>query len=165
VAIIRVVDDEGREVEAGEVGEMVVRGPHLMTGYSGEGRDSLWHYTNDLGIRHRDGSYDFVGPKLAMIKTGGENVYPAEVELALREHPAVSEGCVIGIDDPVWGQTLRAVIELKDGETASQADLDAFCRERLAGYKRPRSYVFIQSFPRNGPFVDRDQVSRLYGSQ
>ena len=115
-AQLRIVDDDGRELPAGEVGEICVRGPTVMNGYwrrpelNAQRQRGGWHHTRDLGRREADGSLTFVGPKLQMIKSGAENVYPAEVEGCLRRHPAVADAAVIGVPDATWVQCVKAMI-------------------------------------------------------
>lgn len=160
-AEIRVVDDEGREVPRGEVGEIVVRGPMVTRGYwnlpeaTAQAFQNMpnegWFRTGDGGRMAEDGHL-FIADRLKdMVITGGENVYPAEVEAALRGHPAVSEAAVIGLPDARWGETVHAVVVLKpdaDLDPAAVADtLQAWCRTRLAGYKCPRSVAVRPSMP------------------
>jgi acyl-CoA synthetase (AMP-forming)/AMP-acid ligase II len=165
---VRIVDDDGREVAPGEVGEIVVRGPTVMVAYHGRddlnaqrGRDG-WHHTNDLGRREDDGSLSFVGPKARLIKSAAENIYPAEVEACLRQHPAVRDVCVIGVPDPRWVQSVRAVVVAESDVT--EDELIAHCRDRIASYKKPRSVVFTDALPRTAQgMVDRDAVDDRFG--
>jgi acyl-CoA synthetase (AMP-forming)/AMP-acid ligase II len=160
-AEIRVVDDEGREVPRGEVGEIVVRGPMVTRGYwnlpeaTAQAFQNMpnqgWFRTGDGGRMAEDGHL-FIADRLKdMVITGGENVYPAEVEAALRAHPAVSEAAVIGLPDARWGETVHAVVVLKpeaDLDPAAVADtLQAWCRTRLAGYKCPRGFSVRRDMP------------------
>ena len=147
-AQVRILDDAGNELLPGEVGEIAVRGPTVMCGYwrrpeltAARQRDG-WHRTNDLGKREADGSVTFVGPKMQMIKSGAENVYPAEVEGCLRQHPAVADCAVIGVPDPVWVQSVKAIVQLKPGAQASAEELIEHCRARIASYKKPRLVEF-----------------------
>ena len=123
-----------------------------------------WHRTNDLGKRLEDGSLVFVGPKTTMIKSGVENIYPAEVEACLRQHQDVADVCVIGVPDPTWDQNVKAVIVRKPG-TAVEADaLIEHCRAQLASYKKPKIVEFTESLPRSAVgFVDREAVDKLFG--
>jgi acyl-CoA synthetase (AMP-forming)/AMP-acid ligase II len=154
VAQIRILDDEGRECVPAEVGEICVRGPTVMNGYwrrpelNALRQRGGWHRTNDLGRREADGSLTFVGPKVQMIKSGAENIYPAEVEGCLRQHPAVQDAGVIGVPDPTWVQSVKAVVVLKPGAQASEQALIEHCRERIASYKKPRHVVFASALPR-----------------
>ena len=154
VAQLRILDDEGHELPPGEVGEICVRGPTVMNGYwrrpelNGQRQRGGWHRTNDLGRREADGSLSFIGPKLQMIKSGAENIYPAEVEGCLRQHPAVADAGVIGVPDATWVQSVKAVVVLKDGAQVSEQALIEHCRARIASYKKPRQVVFAGALPR-----------------
>ena len=167
---VRIVNEEGNELPVGETGEIVARGPLAMVGYYNaedenerRQRDD-WHHTNDLGRREPDGTITFVGPKTELIKTGVENVYPAEVEGALTRHPAVAEAVVIGVPDPVWDQSVKAVVKLHAGQSATEEDLIEHVRSLLASYKKPRYVDFVDDFPRlTSGWVDRDAVKAAHG--
>jgi len=117
-----------------------------------------------LGRREPDGTITFIGPKTELIKTGAENVYPVEVENALRAHPAVRDVCVIGVPDPAWGQAVKAVVEPADGNALDTAALIEFCRERIASYKKPRHVDIVAALPRTpAGAVDREAVRRDHG--
>lgn len=166
---VRIVDPDGNELPREEVGEITARGLHVMTGY--HNRPELnaakqrggWHHTGDLGRREKDGSISFIGPKLRMIKSGGENVYPAEVEACLRTHGGVADCAVIGIPDAQWGQVVAAIIARADGAQFSAAELIDHCRQHIAGYKKPRTVVFVDSIPRQGFNPDYDQLDEQFG--
>jgi acyl-CoA synthetase (AMP-forming)/AMP-acid ligase II len=167
---VRIVDEAGHDVASGDVGEILLRGPTVMLGYwnrddlNASRADGGWHHTSDLGRREVDGSITFVGPKARLIKSAAENIYPAEVEAALSAHPAVGEVCVIGVPDATWTQTVRAVVVLRDGATADEAELIEHCRDRIASYKKPRSVVFTGALPRAATgLVDRDAVDAAFG--
>ncbi|HEV8691769.1 MAG TPA: AMP-binding protein [Ideonella sp.] len=155
VAQLRILDDEGCELPPGEVGEICVRGPTVMNGYwrrpelNGQRQRGGWHRSNDLGRREADGSLTFIGPKLQMIKSGAENIYPAEVEGCLRQHPAVADAGVIGVPDATWVQSVKAIVVLKAGAEVSEQALIEHCRARIASYKKPRQVVFAGALPRN----------------
>lgn len=164
VAALRIAGPDGGERPAGEPGEILVRGPQVMAGYAAESPPpDGWHHTGDLGVRHPDGTVDFIGPIQDVIKTGMENVYPLEVELALRRHPAVRDACVIGVPDARWGESVRAVVELIDGTASESAELIEHTRRHIAGYKKPRSIVMVDELPRVGGRVDRDKVREEWG--
>src|SRR4029077_12465915 len=137
---VRVVDEAGRAVPDGERGEIVVRGPNVMKGYwnrpdaTAEVMVDGWFHTGDVGIRDKDGYFFIVDRKKDMIISGGENVYPAEVEDVLYQHPAIKEAAVIGVEHPRWGETVRAVVVLKDGETVTEQDIIDFSQDKLARY-------------------------------
>jgi long-chain acyl-CoA synthetase len=154
---LRIVDPvSGAERPAGTVGEVWMRGPNVMAGYANrpdETRAALtvdgWLRTGDGGYLDEDG-YLFLTDRIKdMIVTGGENVYPVEVEEALSQHPAVAEVAVIGIPDERWGEAVKALVVARAGVATSADDLVAFTRERLAGYKLPRSIDFVEALPRN----------------
>lgn len=169
---VRIVGADGTEAEVDEVGEIVVRGPLVMAGYIDDPEATEarwkkgWHHTGDLGRRHPDGSISFVGPKSALIKSGSENIYPAEVERCLQAHPAVAEVCVIGVPDPRWTQNVKAVIVARPGadlEALTAEALAEFCRARMASYKKPKEVEVVASLPKAGGFADREAVNRLHG--
>jgi acyl-CoA synthetase (AMP-forming)/AMP-acid ligase II len=168
VTAIRIVDEHDEAVATGDVGEITIRGLTVMTGYHRRAELNAlrsrggWHHTGDLGRRHTDGTLTFVGPKTRMIKSGAENVYPTEVESCVAAHPAVAAVCVIGVPDPRWTQTVRAVVVLSGAVT--EAELIEHCRRRIASYKKPRSVVFTDALPRTPRGdVDRDAVDTRFG--
>jgi acyl-CoA synthetase (AMP-forming)/AMP-acid ligase II len=143
-----------KEVPRGTVGEIVARGPQLMTGYwnlpeaTASSLKDGWMYTGDAAYMSDDG-YIFIQDRIKdMVVSGGENIYPAEVENALFQHPQVADAAVIGIPDDKWGESLLAFIVAK-GEEPDKEALSAFCREQLASYKIPRQFKFLESIPRN----------------
>ena len=152
---LRIVDAMDREVGVGEVGEIVLRAPIVMKGYwnkDGETSRAVrdgWMHTGDAAWRDADG-YVFIYDRVKdMIVTGGENVYPAEVENAIFGHPAVADVAVIGVPDDQWGESVKAVIVLKPDAKPDVGDIVAWTRERIAGYKAPRSVDFVAAIPRN----------------
>ncbi|MHB8669017.1 MAG: AMP-binding protein [Acidimicrobiales bacterium] len=166
---VRIVDPEGNEVPPGEVGEIVARGPTVMTGYHDRSELNAarqaggWHHTSDLGRREADGSISFIGPKTRIVKSAAENIYPAEVEACIARHPAVREAAIIGIPDPTWTQSVRAIVALKEGEQATAEDIIEHCRAHIASYKKPRSVEFVDALPRNGFVVDYDALDARFG--
>lgn len=166
LAVVRIFGEDDAELPDGEAGEIVVRGPQATLGYAdgGSKMSEGWHRTGDLGRREPDGSISFIGPKTGLIKTGAENVYPAEVEAALGRHPAVKESCVFGVSDPVWRQAVKAVVVLRDGRPASAAELIEFCKQHIASYKKPREIEFAATLPRaTDGSIDREETKRLHG--
>jgi len=170
LAQVRIVDADDREVPAGEVGEIVVRGPAVMVGY--HNRPELtarrqrggWHHTNDLGRREADGSLTFVGPRTAMIKSAAENIYPAEVEACIVAHPSVAAAVVIGVPDPVWTQRVKAIVVVRDGEAVTADEIIEHCRARIASYKKPSTVEFVATLPRlPSGAVDRDALDATFG--
>jgi len=165
----RVVDPDDNELPPGEVGEICARGPLVMNGYWNRADETEhrfrngWHHTHDLGRREADGSLTFIGPATRMIKSAAENIYPAEVEGCLKQHPAIADAAVIGVPDPKWTQSVKGVVVVRDGMTATEAEIIDFCRERIASYKKPRSVEFVDALPRAGFAVDYDALDERFG--
>ncbi len=169
VARVRVVDEMGRDVPVGETGEILVAGPTVTSGYWNrtdldvERRIDGWWRTRDLGRRDLDGVITFVGPKRRMIKSGGENIYPAEVENCLETHPDVTSAALIGCPDEAWGQRVTAAV-VRRPETAVDADkLIAYAREKLAAYKSPRAVHFLDEMPMAGGSKDYAALDERFG--
>jgi fatty-acyl-CoA synthase len=168
---VRVVDDQGADVAPGEVGEIVYRGPTVMQGYfaapeaTAQAFAGGWFHSGDLVREDADGYLYVVDRKKDMIISGGENVYPAEVERVLLEHPAVAEAAVIGTEHPRWVETPLAVVVLRPGVDATADALIGHCAARLAGYKRPTAVRFVDALPRNaGGKVLKRELRTRYGS-
>jgi len=151
----RVVDHDMKDVPPNEVGELVIRGPNVMREYwkrAEATRDAFaggWFHSGDMARMDEDGDLYIVDRKKDMFISGGENVYPAEVENAIFELSQVAEAAVIGVKDEKWGEVGRAVVALKAGATLSEAEILDFLKGRLAKYKIPRSVVFVDQLPRN----------------
>lgn len=154
---VRVVNPENDvPLPEGEIGEVQLRGPNVFKGYWKQPEKTAqaftadgWFRTGDLGFRESDGYLILCGRSKDLIISGGLNIYPPEVERVLAEHPSVAACAVIGCQDREWGERVTAVVVLNRGESASGSDLIAFCRERLAPYKSPKSIVFKDELPRN----------------
>jgi long-chain acyl-CoA synthetase len=152
---VRIVDDAGNDVEPGEVGEIIVRSKHIMVEYwhkPEETRETLingWVHTGDMGYYDDEGYIYIADRKKDMIISGGENVYPREVEEVLYQHPAVLEAAVIGIPDPYWVEKVHAVVAARKGESTNAEELIAFCKKHIAGYKVPKTVEFVDSLPKN----------------
>jgi long-chain acyl-CoA synthetase len=153
---VRVVDDAGKDVAPGQVGEVIARGPNIMKGYWNQAAETAyglrdgWLHTGDLATVD-EGNYIYIVDRMKdMIVSGGENVYSTEVEGALYAHPAVLEAAVIGVPDETWGERVHAVVVLKPGQDVSTDELIGHCRERIAGYKTPRSLEFAEALPKSG---------------
>ena len=185
---VMIVSEEGAPVAEGEVGEIVARGDRMMKGYwrqeaaTGETLRSGWVYTGDLAYQDEDGYIYLAGRAKDFIKRGGEMIAPDEVEQTLMSHPLVEDAAVIGVPDLEWGEEVRALVVRKTSRTEdfeekadqeiSETDLDGelqaelieYCRQKLAGFKRPRSVVFINSLPRNvmGKVIKRE-LREQYG--
>jgi long-chain acyl-CoA synthetase len=166
---VRVVDADEHEVRPGTVGEIVVRGLTVMCGYwnrpelSAQRARNGWHHTNDLGRFEADGTFTFVGPKSRMLKSAAENIYPVEVENCLKEHAAVADCAVIGVPDDRWVQAVKAIVVLREGVHATDDELIAHCKERIASYKKPRYVEFADTIPRRGFAPDYDALDERYG--
>jgi fatty-acyl-CoA synthase len=141
---------EGREAEVGEVGELLVAGPHLMNGYWQRAESPIkdgWLHTGDLACRDAEGRYYICGRSKEMYISGGENVFPAEVEDVLGQHPDVAEVAVVGVPDAYWGEVGRAYVVLREG--ASAEALAPWCRAKLAAYKVPKQFVVREALPKS----------------
>ncbi|MEE2778372.1 MAG: long-chain-fatty-acid--CoA ligase [Acidobacteriota bacterium] len=152
---LRIVDENDEEVPHGEIGEIAARGPQLMRGYlnkpeaTAEALEGGWMHTGDAGTMDDEG-FVFIQDRVKdMVVTGSENVYPREVEEVIFQHPAVADAAVIGVPDDKWGETLKAIVVLREGETLEPEGLIDHCREKLAGFKIPRSVDMIAELPRN----------------
>lgn len=154
---VRVVDESGKEVEAGKSGELVVRGANVMRGYWSNPNESEAAFragmfrTGDIGYQDAEGYFYIMDRRKDMIVSGGENVYSAEVEAVIYQHPAVLETAVFGIPDPQWGELVMAIVALKPGMTLNAQDLITFCKQSLAHYKVPRRVEFSETeLPKSG---------------
>jgi len=172
LAEVRVVDDYDRPVPAGQVGEIVMKGPMVFKGYWNlpeENKHTFregWHHTGDLGRFDEDGFLWYAGrtPEKELIKPGGENVYPAEVEKVILMHPAVDKTVVFGVPDPKWKEGIKAVCLLKKGKSLESKELIRFVGERIASYKKPQYVEFLVEFPLTKDGVpDRAKITELYG--
>jgi acyl-CoA synthetase (AMP-forming)/AMP-acid ligase II len=153
---LRVVDPNGETMPTGKVGEIVIQGPCVMKGYWKNPvatREAFfaggWLRTGDAGYFDKEGFLYIYDRVKDMIVTGAENVYPAEVENALFGHPAIADAAVIGVPDPRWGEAVKAIVVLKQGVEATAEEIIAYARERIAGFKLPKSIDFVTALPRN----------------
>ena len=146
---LKLLDDDGKPVAANVVANVFVKGPNLMLGYLGKEPLDGWFNTGDLGYLDEEGDLFIVQRRRDLIVSGGENVYPAEVEKTLREHPALENVAVLGIDDAEWGQRVGAVLVLNEAanEAAVLEGLEQLCLTKLAPYKRPRLYKVVDALP------------------
>jgi long-chain acyl-CoA synthetase len=161
---LKIVDEKGKEMPAGEVGEIIIRSKQVMKGYWNMPEETAkairngWFYTGDAGYKDKDG-YVYIHDRVKdMIVSGGENVYPAEVENALMKHPDVQDVAVIGIPDDRWGEVPLAIVVRKPNVTVSEDDIVAFGRTQLAGFKTPKKVVWADALPRNpsGKILKKD---------
>jgi fatty-acyl-CoA synthase len=165
---VRVVDPTGHDVTPGQVGEIVYRGPTVMAGYFGKPEATAeaftdgWFHSGDLVYQDPEGFLYVADRVKDMLISGGENVYPVEVEGVIHEHPSVRDVAVIGVPHPRWGETPVAVIVVTPGSVVSEDEVIEFCRGRLAGYKKPSRVVFVDTLPRNatGKVLKRELRAR-----
>lgn len=171
-AQIRIIDQEGRELTAMEEGEIIVKGPNITPGYwhrPSETNSVLangWLKTGDIGYLDHDGFLYVLDRRKDMFISGGENVYPAEVEAALLAHPDIAEAGVIGVHDDEWGKVPAAFIRVRPSSDITESDVQMFLRDHLAGYKIPKYVYFVDELPRNasGKLLRRLLIERLPGN-
>jgi fatty-acyl-CoA synthase len=151
---VRLVDDGGHEVPTGAVGEVAVRSEFTMQGYWRNPEETArtvregWVITGDLGAFDREGFLSIVGRRKEVIRSGGESIFPVEIERVLLTHPQIRETSVVGIPDPHWGEAVVAAIVLRDGATLTGEDVIEYLRVHLASYKKPRHVCFLAELPR-----------------
>jgi fatty-acyl-CoA synthase len=152
---LRVVNEKDEDVTPGETGEIVTRGPHVMKEYlnlpeaNSEAFKNGWFHTGDIARINEDGYITIVDRKKDLIISGGENIYPREIELVLNAHPKIKEAVVFGIPDNKWGESVCAAVILKDNEVLEEEEIIKYTKENLASYKKPRKVIFYDEFPRN----------------
>ena len=152
---VKVVDDQGRQVPAGEVGELIQKGPTVMKGYWRNPKATQetiidgWLHTGDLARQDEEGFVYIVDRKKDMIISGEENIYPAEVEQVLYSHPDIQEAAVIGVPDEKWGESVKAIVVCKDGICLTAEEVIAYSKENLSSFKKPKFVEFIDELPRN----------------
>jgi long-chain acyl-CoA synthetase len=170
---VRIVDDDGRDVEAGTIGEIIVESKRIMTEYwrkPDETKETIrggWLHTGDMGYYDEKGFIYIADRKKDMIITGGENVYPKQVEDVLYRHPAVKEAAVIGVPDPYWVERVHALVVPKENAQAAEEDIISFCKEHIAGYKAPKSVELVESLPKNpqGKILKREIRAKYWKQQ
>jgi acyl-CoA synthetase (AMP-forming)/AMP-acid ligase II len=151
---VKIVREEGTACDTGEIGEILFRSPTIMSGYwnkpelTAEVVRDGWIHTKDLGFVDGSKFVYVVDRKKDMIISGGENIYSWEVEEALRAHPGVADVAVIAVPDEVWGESVKACVQMRPGRSASEVELIDYARRKIASYKKPRSIDFVQSLPR-----------------
>ncbi|MCI9337550.1 MAG: acyl--CoA ligase [Lachnospiraceae bacterium] len=165
----RIVDEDGREVAKGDVGELCVKGPGLMTCYyrdekaTAEALKDGWLCTGDMAMQDEDGFYFLVDRKKDVIVSGGENIYPVQIEDFLRTCEKIKDAAVIGLPDRRLGEKTAAIIELKDGMECTEVEIDEFCKE-LPRYKRPKEIIFHE-IPRNATGkIEKPKLRKMYGA-
>jgi long-chain acyl-CoA synthetase len=168
---LRCVDEAGEDVPLHAIGEIVMQGPVVFAGYWRDADATQytfrqgWHHTGDLGKLDEEGYLYYAGrkPEKELIKSGGENIYPAEVEQVIQDLPQVAAVCVIGIPDETWGEAVKAVVELIPGESLSEEQVRSAVAGRIASFKKPRYVAFVDKMPRtNEGDVDRAAVSAKF---
>jgi acyl-CoA synthetase (AMP-forming)/AMP-acid ligase II len=162
---MKVIDEAGNTLPPGEVGEILARGPRVMSGYWKDEEKTAktidkdgWVHTGDVGYVDEDGYYFLAGRSSDMIIRAGENISPEELENVIRDHPKVEDVAVIGVPDETWGEEPRAIVILKKGVTATEEEIMEHCRANLSSFKRPRSVIFVDDLPRNpmGKLIKRE---------
>jgi fatty-acyl-CoA synthase len=168
---IKLAGDDGEEVRPGDVGEILIQGGHVFDHYwnnpeaTAETIVNGWLHTGDLGTRDSDGDYYIMGRKKDMIITGGENVYPLEVEHLISQHPAVKETAVFGLPDHKWGEMVTAVIVLREGMTLTENELKEHCSGKLGRYKVPKKIVIVDELPKTPVGkIDKKEMQKIYAS-
>ncbi|MFX1450101.1 MAG: AMP-binding protein [Promethearchaeota archaeon] len=168
----RIVNDKGEETEIGEVGELLYKGSTLMKGYYGDEQKTKeaidedgWFHSGDLAYRGEDGEIYIVERVKECIISGAEKIYPLEVEDVILENPKVDNVCVIGVPDEEWGSAVRAVVQLKERISCSEEEIINWCRGKIAGYKKPKSVIFVNEFPLTPVGkIRRAEIRKIYGS-
>jgi len=165
----RVVNPDGTDAPPGKLGELWIRGASAGLGYwnrpelNAERMRGDWWRTTDLARRDADGTISFAGPMLQMVKTGGENVYPAEVEAAIKSHPAITAAAIIGTPDPIWSQIVTGIVALAPDAHLTLETLRAYLKDRIAGYKIPRALHIVQKMPMKGLVPDYAALDARFG--
>jgi acyl-CoA synthetase (AMP-forming)/AMP-acid ligase II len=170
---VAIMDEEGRLLPARERGEVVVRGASLMSGYLDAPEETArvsaggWHHTGDVGYLDEEGWLYLVDRKRDLIVSGGFNVFPSEIEKVLHALPGVQDCAVIGVPDPLWGEAVKAVVEMRPGAVFDEAALRALCRERLASHQVPKSFEACEQLPRSpvGKVLKRALRERYWEGQ
>lgn len=164
---VKVVDDQGNEVNPGGIGEIIVRGDAVAKGYwnkpeTTDFRDGWW-YSGDLAKVDEDSYLHIVDRKKDMIISGGTNIYPREIEDVLYAHPAIMYAAVIGVPDEEWGESVKAVVVLKEGAKVTEREIIEFCKQNLASYKKPKSVDIVESIPiKDGYKVQKRELRDMY---
>ena len=166
---VAVLDGDDRPLPPGELGEVCVRGDVVMAGYLNNPEATAatlahgWLHTGDVGRFDKHGYLTLVDRSKDLIISGGSNIYPREVEEVLLRHPAVKEAAVLGEPDAQWGESVVAVLVMQTGQLADEHELDSFCLEHIARFKRPKRYVFVEQLPRNatGKVLKRELRAHL----
>ena len=167
---VAIFDKNDKEVPVGETGEIVTRSDLVMKGYwrneetTAETLRNGWLYTGDVGCLDEKGYLYIMDRSKDMVISGGENIYPREIEEVLVRHPAVREVAVIGVPDPKWGEALKGVVALVPGKSVTEQELIAFCKENIASYKKPKSVDFVDELPKSnyGKILKRELRAKYW---
>lgn len=169
LAQVRIVDAEGAELPVGATGEIAIRGETVHRGYwnrpevnAARMRDGWWR-TTDMGRIEEDGTLHFLGTMTRMIKSAAENIYPPEVESCLTSHSAVREAAIIGVPDPRFVQSVKAIVVVEPGHSVSESEIIEHCRAHIASYKKPKSVEFVESIPRVSGKTDYEALDATFG--
>jgi acyl-CoA synthetase (AMP-forming)/AMP-acid ligase II len=152
---VKIFDLEGKELPPGEIGEIVTRSDVVMKGYwrnpeaTKETIRNGWLHTGDMGYLDESGYLFIMDRSKDMLISGGENIYPREIEEVIIKHPSVREVAVIGIPDPKWGEAVKAVVSLVEGKSVTEDELISYCKDKLASFKKPKSVDFVEELPKN----------------
>jgi len=173
VTEVRIKDEDGKDLPPGEIGEICVKGANVMMGYwkNPEQTESAlrdgWLHTGDMATMDKDGYIYLVDRKHDMIISGGENIYPREVEEVIYKHPAVAEVAVVGVPDDTWGESVKAAVVLKPGQSATEAEIIELCKQHLAGYKKPKSVDFVSVLPKTaiGKILRREVKAKYWAGR
>ncbi|GAB92272.1 AMP-binding protein [Gordonia rhizosphera] len=167
---VKIVDADCHEVADGEVGEIVIRGDTVHLGYwnrpdtnAARFLEGGWWRTTDAGRREKDGTISFLGTLTRMVKSAAENIYPPEVENCLTGHPAVRAAAIIGVPDPAFAQSVKAIVVREPGTSVSEGELRDYCRERIASYKKPKFVEFVDEIPTVDGRTDYDALDATFG--
>ncbi len=161
---VAIVDEKDQFLEAGELGQVVTRSDVMMKGYwknpeaTAQALQNGWLHTGDVGYFDDDGYLFLMDRSKDMIISGGENIYPREIEEIIIQHPAIQEVAVIGIPDEQWGESVKAIVVLVPGQNVDEDELISFCQNRIASYKKPKTVDFVADLPKNnyGKIVKRE---------
>ncbi|MFC1823863.1 AMP-binding protein [Thermodesulfobacteriota bacterium] len=169
LSMAKVVNEEGKDVKPGEIGEILLGGGLIMTGYLNRPKETEealkdgWYHTKDLATVDEEGYIYIVDRKNFMIITGGENVYPAQVENVLFSHPKIAEAAVFGVPDETWVEAVKAVVVVKPGESLTQEEVIDFCKSRMANYAKPKTVDFVDELPRTATGkIDKRTIMKKY---
>lgn len=166
---VKIITTKGKEAKAGEVGELLIRGKHVFHQYwnnpaaTKEAFHEGWLHTGDLARCDEEGYHYIVGRKKEMIITGGENVYPLEVEQCINKHPAINEVAVIGVPHQKWGEMVIAVVSLKPDEQVTKVELTTYCQAKIGKYKVPKEFIFVEEIPKTHVGkIDKSNLQKTY---